>query len=254
MLTGGLHREEQAMSEERSRDSKSTTVGQADRGYESAISGPAAVKAIRGHVEKYVGNITSVLHEPAAAGAPNIDVLVVGPTTERNCYTLVTCGMSEKPMHVPLGVNENPFAELMMCLPPAWVLSEPAVKDEANYWPIRLLNALARLPHERSAWLAPAQIFPHGNPARFYGPNTAMCCALLSWPLMADRGFRKLPMAEKKIVQFLAVVPLYKEEMELKNGKGTNALLDRLDAIRVSELLDVKRKNTCAGKKFLGLF
>ncbi len=254
MLSGGAYPKEQTMGETRLEDTRSSTAAQSDRVYESAISGPAAVKTIRAHINMYLGNITSVLNEPAISGAPPIDIQVVGPTQERNCYTLVTCGMSEKPMRVPLGVNENPYVELVLCLPPTWVMTEPAVKDDANYWPIRLLHSLARMPHERSSWLAPAQVLPHGNPARFYGPNTTMCSAMLSWPLTADKGFRKLAMAEKKVVYFLAVVPLYKEEMDLKTNKGTSALLDRMDAIRVTELLDPKRKNSCAGKKFLGLF
>ena len=109
------------------------------------------VTAIGEHVVKHVGPVTDVFHERVSDIVP-IDVLVIGPDEGRPFTTLVTCGMSERPMRVPL---ENPddlglipelrYAELLLALPPEWPVTPAAFEDEANYWPVRWLKRLARL-------------------------------------------------------------------------------------------------------------
>src|SRR5687767_4018341 len=111
--------------------------------------------AIAEHVAKHVGPIANVFHEIKPT-LVHLDVLVVGPTDDRPYTTLVTCGMSERPMRVPI---ENPedlglipelrYAELLLCLPPDWPLTSEAFQNEANYWPVRWLKRLARLPHQQ---------------------------------------------------------------------------------------------------------
>lgn len=51
-----------------------------------------------------------------------------------------------------------------------------------------------------------------------------------------------------------AVKNIYKEEMDYKLRKGSDALLDKFEQFRVSNIIDVNRVNTCVRKKFLGLF
>ena len=53
-------------------------------------------------------------------------------------------------------------------------------------------------------------------------------------------------------IHFHSILPLYKEEMDLKLKKGAEELFDRFDANQVSELLNLKRQNLA--KKFFGLF
>ncbi len=40
-------------------------------------------------------------------------------------------------------------------------------------------------------------------------------------------------------------MPLYREEMELKLKRGADAVVERLNAEGVTEVLQVRRKNTC---------
>lgn len=55
-------------------------------------------------------------------------------------------------MDVPEGLAEYQLerAELAICLPPDWNLNSG---DECDYWPIRWLKMLARLPIEEKSWL-----------------------------------------------------------------------------------------------------
>ena len=64
--------------------------------------------------------------------------------------------------------------------------------------------------------------------------------------------FATLQVNPDKTIYFFSVVPIYRQEMQLKLDHGTEALLDRLDRANVTELIDPRRKNVCAG--LFGLF
>src|SRR5215216_8015305 len=107
------------------------------------------VTAISEHVTRHVGPVTDAFHE-RVSDVVRVDLLVVGPHEGRPYTTLVTCGMSELPMRVPI---ENPedlgrvpelrHAELLLALPPDWPLRPEAFQHEENYWPLRWLKKLA---------------------------------------------------------------------------------------------------------------
>ena len=128
------------------------------------------VSAIGEHVTKHIGPVANVFQERAFEGV-QIDVMIIPPGEERDYLTLVTCGMSERPMRVPL---ENPedlgllpelrHAELLLCLPSDWPFSHEAFQAEENYWPIRWLKKIARLPHRQDAWLGLGHTVPNGDP------------------------------------------------------------------------------------------
>ena len=59
----------------------------------------------------------------------HIDLHWVKPTAERPFHTLVTSGMSNLPMTTPPGAEEVRYAELSICLPADWKLSEEDFKE-----------------------------------------------------------------------------------------------------------------------------
>jgi hypothetical protein len=222
-----------------------------ERPFELAAGDERSIEAISRHIEQYAGPPARVFHE-LISDLVHVDVHLVEPTTERNYYTLVTSGMSDRPMPAPPGYEDSRYAELVICLPSSWQLTEEAFKDERHYWPIRWLKTLARLPHEYNTWLGATHTVPNGNPPQPFADNTKLCCALLLKPVLFVDGFQTLSVNADKVIQFLTLVPLYREEMEFKLKSGLDPLLDRLDAAGVTELLDVRRKNVC--KRRFGLF
>jgi hypothetical protein len=48
----------------------------------------------------------------------HVDIHIVEPTAARNYYTLVTSGMSDRPMAAPEECRECRYAELVISLPP----------------------------------------------------------------------------------------------------------------------------------------
>ncbi len=212
--------------------------------------------AIIEHVEQHVGRIDYIFRE-LVSEIVRIDVLRIPPTKQRPFYTLVTSGMSDKAMTVTEGGVELQFAELMICLPAEWPVAMDDFRDEKNYWPIRLLKVLARLPHEYDTWLSLSHTIPNGDPPHPYAENTGFCCALIVPPLTCSDEFRTLRLFEsageydeeteevEKCINFYAVLPLYRDEMDCKLHRGMDRLIDQLDRTRVTELLDLRRKSSC---------
>ncbi|MWC29640.1 suppressor of fused domain protein [Paenibacillus sp. MMS18-CY102] len=224
-----------------------------DRPLQIAHGDEEAIALITQHVEQHIGPIYTIFHE-IISDLVHIDIIVVAPTSERNYYTLVTCGMSNLPMAVPEGAEAFRYAELMLCLPPDWPMSEKAFHQEEHYWPIRSLKMLARLPHEYDTWLHVAHTIPNGNPATPYASNTKLIGMMLFVPetVKSFTEFFTLTFSPDKEVHFFSLIPLYAEEMDFKLKHGADALITKLEKAGVTEYIQLNRKNVC--KKLFGLF
>ncbi|HEX2954173.1 MAG TPA: suppressor of fused domain protein, partial [Bacillota bacterium] len=166
---------------------------------------------------------------------------------KRNYHTFITAGMSSLPMKAPESASECKYAELMVCLPPSWEVSEEKyeVIDFDELWPVGYMKYLARFPHKNDTWLWFGHTIPNGNPAEPFADNTKLCGAILLPPIKTNYDFHQLKISEEKTVNFFAVVPLYEEEINYKLRYGYGKLLDRFDKYHVSEILDINRENTC---------
>jgi hypothetical protein len=212
-----------------------------ERGWEPAGAGePDTHEAIDRHIIRYFGPVAFVWHE-IVSDLVHIDLHVVEPSPERPHFTLVTSGMSDRSMTVPAGVDSNPFAELMICLPKDWPMTAEAFRDEDAYWPIRLLKTVARLPHEYETWIDAWHSVPNGDPAEPYAPNTPFAGVLVAPMIRCEPEARTITTEGGRQISLLALVPLHPAEIELKVTQGTEALLDAFDRVVVSELLDPAR-------------
>jgi hypothetical protein len=138
-----------------------------------------------------------------------------------------------------------------MTLPADWQLDQASFKDEAWYWPIRLLKDLARLPHSHQTWLGWGHTVPHGDPPAPYAESTRLCGAIMLPSITVPDEFHRLRIDDTKTISFFAVVPLYEEEMNLKLRSGTDALLEKLSKKKVTDIVDTARGNV--EKRWLGL-
>lgn len=209
-----------------------------------------SMNRIEAHIKKHIPGEGTVSHELITSQV-HIDVHIRMPTPYRPFITLITCGMSSRPMNAPYDFQNYKFAELLICLPPDWNLSESTFGDDPKYWPIKCLRNLALRPHAIDTWLWTDHIFPNGDPPRPYASDTKLCCALISKPILFKQDFARLKLDDERIVHFLSVIPIYKEEMMVMRRRGREALREILEGSKVTELMDIHRRNTA---KFLGLF
>ncbi|WP_224994400.1 suppressor of fused domain protein [Cesiribacter sp. SM1] len=225
-----------------------------------AIGDGENIEAISNHIEKHVGTIASVFHE-IVSDLVHIDVHWVKPSASFPFHTLVTSGMSDKPMTVPEGMEEHQYAELCILLPADWEINgdglklmEEVFRDEKNYWPVRWLKIIARFPHEYNTWVGWGHTIPNGENAAPFAENTALGCMLLMPAVSLPTEFLELKINDHKTINFYCLYPLYKEEMEYKLNKGSDALLGKFEKYNISNVVDINRPNTCRKKGFLGLW
>jgi len=215
--------------------------------FEIAAGDSENIDRISDHIERHIGPIAGVFHE-IVSPLVHIDIHVVEPAPNRNHYTLVTSGMSDRPMNTPAELPQCRYAELMLCLPPDWPMKREQWEDERNYWPIRLLKMLARLPHEYETWLGLMHTIPNGDPPQPYAAGTQLCGAILLPPVATGLDFHELIVGPEKSIAFYAIVPLHADEMELKLKKGAEALFDGFDEYNVSEILDPSRPSSLGSR------
>jgi Suppressor of fused protein (SUFU) len=215
----------------------------------AGVSGgdPDLVAAVDAHVTSHFGPPATTWHEIVSPYV-HVDVHVVEPTGERPGFTLVTSGMSEQPMSSPSG---DLFAELMMVLPATWAKPDSQeFREPRGHWPYKLLQDLARLPHEYGTWLWSGHTVPNGDPPEPYADDTKLCGALLAPPVIAPDGFERMSFKGHE-VHFFAVLPLHVDEMQLKLDNGPDALYDLLDEADVTEILQSDRRSVVPKKRRL---
>jgi hypothetical protein len=208
---------------------------------------PGLLDALTAHLERHVGPVAEVWHQRVSPWV-HVDVLRVDPSPERPCYTLLTCGMSERPMTPPEDDPALRHAELTMVLPPDWPVTGPA-----GLWPFGLLQDLAQLPHRFDTWLWTGHTIPNGDPPEPYVPGTGLCGAILAPPVRAPDGFERADAAGRAVTVH-GVIALHAAEMAYKLDRGAEALFDRLDEAGVGEDLDPSRPSAVPEQRRRGLF
>lgn len=221
--------------------------GVAPAPFELATGDEATIVAISDHIERHLGPVAGVFHE-LISDQVHLDVYVVAPSADFPFYTLITSGMSDRPMTVPPEANPNeapPYAELCLLLPSTWPIPAPgeAFADDNAYWPISWLKLVARLPHEYRTWLGFGHSIPNGAEAAPFADDTELGCMLLLTAISLPEEFQTLQVRADKMVQFYTLYPLYREEMDLKTNLGVDALLDRFEEYDISDVLDLTRPN-----------
>ena len=158
-----------------------------------SVGDPTLIEAISAHIEAHVGEPEGVYHQQLSPYV-HVDIHVVPATDDRPWITLVTSGMSERAMVAPpeLG-SEFERAELVLALPPDWPVDHESFSDERHYWPFRLLQELAALPHQFNTWLWFGHTVPHGEPAdAVRGGHGPVLCAAGPADAARRRTFRRL--------------------------------------------------------------
>jgi hypothetical protein len=198
------------------------------------------MKAIESHIISHFGKFNDVFHEIVSPDI-HVDICKIEPTRKRPYYTLVTMGMGAHKMNVPekfasLGIDR---AELVITLPPDWNLSQEAMSDENNYWPLRWLKVMARLPIEHETWLGWGHTVPNGEPL---AENTLLSDILVTMPYGFGEKSLTCKLPNKELVRFYQLVPLYENERNFKIENGSEELESAFPE-DFDMVVDINRKN-----------
>lgn len=143
--------------------------------------------------------------------------------------TMVTSGMSDRPMAVPPGTSEFSRAELI------WY-----TRSSSRQYAV-MLCWLAEFPFIDSTWIG------HGHTVRWYEPlfeGSALHHYWIIPPLVRQhRGMAEKVRIGGDPVHLWWVVPITQAELDLKIREGSEALLDVFDRCRHPLVLDESRKS-----------
>ncbi len=198
----------------------------------------AELLAVKAHIRDYYGPY-QVIEQSMDELAYAVDILLIEPTEERPFYTMMTLGMGAHRMMVPEPLRPSKLdrAELLICLPPEWPVTE---MDDEWHWPVNWLKTLAYLPLKEEGWLGWGHTVP-GEEA--FSAETQQCAVILCDPCAVPREAALCPLPDGNEINFYQLIPLYEEELHYKLEHGAEALFDRFGA--VDHVVNLTRPNTC---------
>lgn len=181
---------------------------------------------IDAYISEVFGNFDNVFHEIVSPDI-HLDVCIIPPTDEDPYYKLVTMGAGAYEMNIPDKWKKYNLerAEYVIYVPKDWNLQS---KDMKDYWPIKTLKNVARLPIWCDTWLSfghTTQADEEGTP---YASNTRFNSVVLDF-CKNSQGEVKLKTSSGKTINFYQVIPLYPEELRFKMDNNAETLLAVFD-------------------------
>lgn len=196
---------------------------------------------IKAHVEEHLGKIRSGFQE-RWGDTSSPDVLFIRATLERPYHIFVTCGVSDNPMNIPEGMAEYSRAELVIALPQSWPLGGKSIKNEESIWPVRWLKRVGRLPQDQETWIGNGHTISNGDPWESIADTNFTGIFVLP-PFGLPSEFFQLQTRQGVNILFYLLIPIYREEMDLKLRKGAQALEKLLQKHDIDFVFDLQRKN-----------
>ena len=214
---------------------KQNAAGQAPEAYTEAER-----ERVLEHIAAWFGKVDDVI-PGAESQEAQVDLAVIPPSAEHDCYLLCTVGMGARRMAVPADLveTEPDRAELMIALPSWWQFES---EDENWRWPLRWLKIMTRLPWNQHTWLGWGDTVPAISSQHTPGPGMAGILLIHPQAYGSESFHCTLPNGEQ--VEFYQMVPLYADELDFKLRNGAEALLRYMNE-EALEVVDPARESAC---------
>lgn len=198
----------------------------------------ANLNCIQNHIAEHIAPVDWVWGE-IASSLVHIDVLVIEPSSDRPFFTLVTSGMSQKPMKTPLPeVSQCKYSELVLCLPPNWSFGEAEIREDRNFWPISMMKMIAHFPHLHDTWVWSTQTIHNQQP---YDESVPFSGAMLIQASPFGEDFHLMKTERVEPTVFHSLIPLHQSELNYYIQHGAQPLLDKLVQQKLSLIIDTNR-------------
>ncbi len=193
------------------------------------------------YISKAFGNFENVFHEIISPDI-HLDVCFIPPTNEEPFFKLVTMGAGAYEMDIPDKWKEYRLerAEYVIYVPKEWNLNSPEIAD---YWPIKVLKDVARLPILCDTWLSFGHTTQDDEEGSPYAPNTKFNSVVLDF-CENHQGEVRLETSSGKTINFYQIIPLYPEELEFKMNNDAETLIDLFDKKNIEyKIVDINRRS-----------
>lgn len=196
-------------------------------------------------IEKKDGKIENVIHEIVSPDI-HLDVLVIPPAEGRPYYKLITEGAGAYKQNVPKECRKtvSEYAEYCIYLPADWKIDSDKPED---YWPIKMLKKIARLPIEENSWFGQGHTISWDADGEAFDSSTN----LNSLIILSDKDDAgkdaKVRLSSGKQVTLYKLCPLYQEELDLITSEGWVAYVNKIpdEDLLDYKIIDTNRTNYC---------
>ncbi len=167
------------------------------------------------------------------------EFLLIGPQNKNGNKILMTIGLSEFKMNVHEKHIGEEFNELYFYLPSYWELED--IQNPNMNWVFIWLEKLKKHVIEKNTWFGNGQTLATGKPLVSLSEKMLQNHFIFAQPIELSTELSPI-LIQGKTINFLAVIPIFEDEMDYKQGKGTLKLLKKFDQANVTEKLDEFRK------------
>jgi hypothetical protein len=165
--------------------------------------------------------------------------ILITPKNKNGNKILITTGLSEFKMKVHEKHAGEEFNELYFYLPSYWDLND--LENTSMNWVFVWLEKLKNHVISKNSWFGNGHTISTGNPLRPLSDKMLQNHFIMAHPLELTGELAPIEL-EAQIIYFLAVIPIFEDEMDFKQGKGTAKLFKKFAQANVTEKLDEFRK------------
>ena len=158
---------------------------------------------------------------------------------------LMTNGLRDYTMPVPDKADDSPHAEIFFCLPSYWEWED--MDNPRTNWIFHWIQRLAKYVQEKETWFGYGHTMPCGKDMESLSETMKQNHFFLMRPMLLEQQLVPLQVGDKE-VHFIAIVPIFPDEMDYKQGKGTLKLLKKFINKGVNENLDDFRSSVLKGR------
>jgi len=158
---------------------------------------------------------------------------------------LMTNGLSNYEMPVPDKMKGYEFNELYFCLPSYWDWDD--FENPNMNWVFPWIQRLSKYVQEKNSWFGHGHTMPCGAEMTALSETMQQNHFFLVSPMLLEKELSPLEINDKTI-HFLGILPIFGEEMDYKQGKGTQKFIQKLMNNGITEKLDDYRGSSLKSK------
>lgn len=165
--------------------------------------------------------------------------ILIFPMNKNGNKILLTNGLSEFQMNVHEKHAGEEFNELYFYLPSYWDLND--LENPSMNWVFIWLEKLKIHVISKNSWFGNGHTIATGKTLVPLSDKMLQNHFILAHPMELAKELAPIKLVNKT-VHFLAVIPIFEDEMDYKQGKGTAKLFKKFSQANVTDKLDEFRK------------
>ena len=165
----------------------------------------------------------------------DIPLLMLDLELKTPVTVLMTNGLSDYKMPVPEKMEGFEYNELFFCLPSYWEWEDRS--NPSMSWVFDWIQKRAKYVVEKETLCGHGHTLPTNKDMDPLSPTMMQNHLILLNPILLEEALSEIEVGLKN-VHFLAIVPIFPDVMDYKQGKGTFKFIQKLQSKGVNEKLD----------------